>query len=240
MAFLDNKIQLKSYSFSHTGKRISNEDYFIADDVLGIYIITDGMGGYNGGKVASKLVANSCYDFLKAHKHEHDITENLIDFVQNKLNEKAVKNPEFSCMGTTLCCLFIHDEYMHIIHLGDSKILVAGDIDFETQDHTFAQLLVNLNYISLQDYRKHPKRHILTRCLSANNAEKHKAEYKKLQNKSCKIFLCSDGVMECFTETELIKIMHGESDFKKAIQMVEQKSIINSNDNCTAILVEYL
>ena len=236
-----NDLQSESCYFSHNGRRIRNEDYYIADDRHGIYILTDGMGGYKGGEVASKIAAHACYEYLLKHRDRGNITEDLIDYITLKLREMVVSQPEYRSMGTTLSCLYIQDGYINAINIGDSKIIIVGDTIYQSTDHTYAQQLVDCHFLQTEDYRDHPMRHILTKCLTAKPQEGFKADFEKIPLRSGwnTFLICSDGVMETFTEPETIQLILEEPDIKKLIQTVEQKVLKYSNDNATAIIGKF-
>jgi len=230
-----NVVENKSYSFSHKGKRLYNEDFYIADDLEGIYIITDGMGGYKGGNLACRIAAQACYNYLIQNKEVAG--DELIHFIRLQLKEVALAQPEFQFMGTTLCCLYIRDSSINLIHIGDSKIIIVGDKNYQSTDHTFAQELVNQQLLKVDEYAHHPMRHILTRCISAR--ENYNAEYHRIPLKSGlnTFFLCSDGVTESFSTTEIIQLIRSEPDIHTVLQTIEQSAVKYSQDNSTAIIV---
>ena len=236
-----NSLRSKSCSFSHQGHRLQNEDFYIADDLHGIYILTDGMGGYKGGGVACRIAAHACHDYLIRHRKDLDIADDMLAFIRSKLKEAVRAQPSFVSMGTTLCCLYIEDNHVNLIHIGDSKIIIVGDLIYQSKDHTYAQQLVDQDFIQADAYRHHPMRHILTRCLTANTDEKFKADFRKIPLKTGRntFFLCSDGVMEALSELETIQLIIEEQDIHKIIQEVEQQTLKYSNDNSTAIIVGF-
>ena len=110
---------------------------------------------------------------------------------------------------------------------------------YESTDHTYAQQLIDHDLIQEDEYRHHPMRHILTRCITANKQEKFKADYQKipLQNGRNTFFICSDGVLETFSTAEAIRMMKIEPDIYKILQIVKESTLKYSNDNSTAIIV---
>lgn len=236
-----NLVKNKSYSFSHSGNRIHNEDFYIADDLEGIYIITDGMGGYKGGEVASKIAAYSCYEYLIKYRDSRVNADDLIEFIRLKLRDVVKTQSAYRFMGTTLCCLYIHEGHLHLVHVGDSKIIIVGDQIYQSSDHTYAQQLVDHQMLHADEYRQHPMRHILTRCISAHTREKYKADHQKISLKNGRntFFLCSDGVMETFSEPRIIEMIREEQDISKIILTLEQSTQKYSKDNSTAIIVGF-
>lgn len=236
-----NDIQNTSGFFTHNGQRKRNEDFYILDDVNGIYILADGMGGYPGGHLASRVACEACHAYIKSHPSRPIGNDDLIDFIRKQFVKEIRFQPEHSSMGTTLCCLYIREGFIHALHLGDSKIIVLTDLVYESRDHTYAQELIDHRMIPAVEYQRHPMRHLLTKCLAANAHEKFKADYQKisLQKGWNSIFLCSDGVLEALTPAEIIEMIKAESDVYKVLQKLEQHTLKHSKDNCTAVMARY-
>lgn len=235
-----NGFQYTSGFFTHTGQRRRNEDFYILDELNGIYILADGMGGYPGGHIASRLASEACHDYIKSHPVGPLLPDDLIGFIRKQFVKEIRIHPEHSAMGTTLCCLYIREGCIHALHLGDSKIIVLTDSVFESRDHTYAQELMDHQMISSAEYQGHPMRHLLTKCLTVSNHE-FKADYQKipLQKGWNTILLCSDGVLETYTAAETIAMIKAEPDIDKILHKIEQHTLKQSMDNCTAVMVRY-
>jgi len=59
---------LKSFAKTHIGQRKNNEDSFLIDKEMGLYVVADGVGGLNKGEVASQLACNMVHDSIVAEK----------------------------------------------------------------------------------------------------------------------------------------------------------------------------
>jgi len=228
-----------SCAFTHNGRRAQNEDYYLADDLHGIYVLADGMGGYKGGEVACRIAVSTCHDYIKKHLGSPIDIDDLMNFIRHKLKEEIQDHPEYASMGTTLCCLYIQEGYIHAIHIGDSKIIIVADSVYESRDHTYAQQLIDSCLLRADEYQHHPMRHILTRCLTGDAKEKFKADYCKIPLKQGRntFLLCSDGVMEANSAAQTIHWLKDEPDIHKILHTVEQNALKYSKDNSTAIMV---
>ena len=110
----------KAFATSDVGKaREINEDYFyisFPDDTVQLFILADGMGGYNGGEIASKLAVTTAKNYiLSNYEKSKESKETLLDLVKNSsqyanmvVYEKAKENADLSKMGTTLDVCLIY------------------------------------------------------------------------------------------------------------------------------------
>ena len=125
---------MEAFAKSDIGKaRDMNQDfYYIPDweDEVHLYILADGMGGYNGGEVASRLATATAVNYIKSNLNEtekdKDSISNLIKSAMEYANmvvyEKSVEDKELEGMGTTLEVCLIYNNKIYIGHVGDSRI----------------------------------------------------------------------------------------------------------------------
>ena len=147
---------IKAYAKSDVGKvrEINEDSYYISEslDEVQLYIIADGMGGYNGGEIASSLAIKSAKNYIENNFAQADKDkESIIQLVASSLEyanmvvyEKSKENKELNGMGTTLDICLIYNNKAYIGHVGDSRIYrIRKDfIRKLTQDHSYVQKLV--------------------------------------------------------------------------------------------------
>lgn len=234
--------KLEAYHFSHKGKRKMNEDYVISDPENGIFIIADGIGGYDYGEVASEVVSKACHEFLLKNKvkSQTDVNE-LMDFIYEKLEHKVKNNPALLGMGTTLACVQINNESISTIHLGDSRIYYIDPLSLEfwrTRDDSFVQDLVEAEIITKEEAENHSDKNRITKSISIDNTGKQFEASFNLLNKEFEksiLFLCTDGILESYSEKSLL---HYLREGKPVQELVEGLKIVTqerSRDNTSAI-----
>lgn len=169
----------KAFATSDVGKaREINEDYFYIsypDDEIQLFILADGMGGYNGGEVASKLAVTSAKNYILSNFEKNNSDKDtILDLVKNSsqyanmvVYEKAKENPELSKMGTTLDICLIYQSKAFISHIGDSRIYrIRKDFMRKlTKDHSYVQQLIDEGKITKEESLKHPKKNMLMKAL---------------------------------------------------------------------------
>ena len=125
---------MEAFANSDIGKvRDMNQDsYYISDkdDKIKLYIVADGMGGYKGGEIASKLAIESSKNYIINNfdqiKKERDqiieLIKNAIEYANMVVYEKSKEVPELVGMGTTIDVCLIYSNRIYIGHIGDSRV----------------------------------------------------------------------------------------------------------------------
>ena len=224
--------------------RAKNEDSaeFYEDESMGIYIIADGMGGYNSGEVASSMAVKEVLSYLKANinvgKPEVIMKEAIVN--SNKSIYKAsLEDEEKSGMGTTItACILINGELI-VGHVGDSSCLVLTDLGVNklTKDHSLVQQLVDSGSITETEALTHPNKNIITRALGTSDFVEIDI-YKQSVVGIKKIILCTDGLSNFVSNEEIYDIIicdDNEVASKKLIQLGKEKG---SRDNLSVIVFE--
>ena len=170
---------IKAYAKSDVGKvrEINEDSYYISEslDEVQLYIIADGMGGYNGGEIASSLAIKSAKNYIENNFAQADKDkESIIQLVASSLEyanmvvyEKSKENKELNGMGTTLDICLIYNNKAYIGHVGDSRIYrIRKDfIRKLTQDHSYVQKLVKYGKITEEEASHHPQKNMLMKAL---------------------------------------------------------------------------
>ncbi len=224
--------------------RSKNEDSVIyyEDSIKGIYIVADGMGGYNSGEIASSMAVKDTLDYLKSIEKKENVEiemKKAIEIANSSIFQSSTKNIELKGMGTTITgCIKINGELI-VGHVGDSSCyLVFEDcIKKLTKDHSLVQQLLDSGSISEEEAINHPNRNIITRALGTNESVEVDL-YKRSLNGIKKIILCTDGLSNFVSSEEMYEIIllnDNEESSKKLIQLGKEKG---SRDNLSVIVFE--
>lgn len=241
----------QAYSFSQDGERDIQEDSRYPsvdkpDKGQRFFLVCDGVGGCNKGEVASQTV---CETFGKALAHagfEKDFTnkdfQHVLDKAYDALDKKSDDDNEG--MATTLTFVCFHQGGCTMAHIGDSRIYhirPTEGILYRSDDHSLVNELVHHGVISPDEAIDHPRKNVITRYMEAVDSTQNRSMATVMRTtnimKGDYFFLCSDGVLCCVDEDELIEILSdsGKSDEEK-LAVIAQKSV-NSQDNNTAYLI---
>lgn len=240
----------KAFATSDVGKaREINEDYFYIsypDDEIQLFILADGMGGYNGGEVASKLAVTSAKNYILSNFEKNNSDKDtILDLVKNSsqyanmvVYEKAKENPELSKMGTTLDICLIYQSKAFISHIGDSRIYrIRKDIIRKlTQDHSYVQKLVKDGTITKEEAEHHPKKNMLMKALGCNAFVEPDIAVKGFLKDDI-ILMGSDGLTNFVSQDDLYKTVKENIEFAPQ----ELVNIANNNggqDNITVVVIK--
>ena len=173
---------IKAYAKSDVGKvrEINEDSYYISDslDEVQLYMLADGMGGYNGGEIASKLAIQSAKSYIENNfsdieKDKDSIIQlvaSSMEYANMVVYEKSQENKELEGMGTTLEICLIYNNRAFIGHIGDSRIYRIRKEFMRklTQDHSYVQKLVKDGKITQEEAVHHPQKNMLMKALGCN------------------------------------------------------------------------
>ena len=248
-------ISLDSCAVTDTGlRRRLNEDRFICKPEPGLFLIADGMGGENCGDVASSLTAEYFESSLIPYMVDEDATipfehENGSDFFLNALKHAAeqtnqavlagiMERPACRGMGSTLTAAAVHDGYLYITHVGDSRLYCFenNSLNQITEDHTRVRELMKKNMLTAEEARTHRERHIITRCIGRK--KQFKPDLMKLELLSEGLYLlCSDGLHDMLEDIEISQIIMENQDLEQlGRNLVASANRKGGKDNITVVL----
>ena len=240
---------MKVFAKSDVGKaRDMNEDfYYIAndEDFLKLYILADGMGGYNGGEIASRLATSSVKSYIESNFNEIEHTkENIADLIKNAIEyanmvvyEKSKESEELENMGTTLEVCLIYNNKAFIGHIGDSRIyrIRKNIIRKLTQDHSYVQELVNDGTITKEEAVRHPKKNMLMKALGCTPFIEPDITIKGFLKDDI-IVICSDGLTNMINEQEIYNIIVQDVT-NSSTNLVNRANELGGYDNITVLVI---
>lgn len=238
-----NNNQDSVFSFLATSRSANQRPDF------GLFIVADGMGGHHDGEKASAITANLLASQVMNHIYlpmldgENDadrvpITEALISAVQKANTDIISKIPDG---GTTLTAVAVVGDLAYIVHVGDSRVyLITKDNGAEqiTRDHSLVQRLIELDQLTREEASVHPQKNVLYRALGQSESLEVDALTRRLPPNS-KIMLCSDGLWNMLTETEIAEITLKSATPQEACdKLVALANTHGGTDNITAIVLQ--
>lgn len=241
---------MKVFAKSDIGKaRDTNEDfYYISqdDDNLKLYILADGMGGYNGGEIASRIATVAVKGYIESNfdKIEHtkeaivDLIKNGIEYANMVVYEKAKENEDLTNMGTTLEVCLIYNNKAYIGHIGDSRIyrIRKNFIRKLTQDHSYVQKLVKDGTITKEEAEVHPKKNMLLKALGCNAFVEPDVAVKGFLRDDI-LVITSDGLTNMVKQDKIFEIATGNIE-KAPVKLVELANQNGGIDNITVIVIK--
>jgi len=238
------------YAHSDIGKaRDKNQDSFYIpkeDDNLKLFALADGMGGYKGGEVASKLAILSAKNYLETNfeKIEHtkeailELIKSSMEYANMVVYEKSKEDDNLEGMGTTLELCLIYNNRAYIGHIGDSRVyrIRKNIIRKLTVDHSYVENLVKDGKITREEAVYHPKKNMLTKALGCSAFVEPDVMVKGFQ-KDDVIILSSDGLTNMVSNKEIFEEVI--KNIKEApINLVAKANDMGGYDNITIVVVK--
>lgn len=240
---------MKVFAKSDIGKaREMNQDAYYASqpsDTVGLYIVADGMGGYNGGEVASTLAVTATKNYIESNfaEIEHtkeklqELVKSAIEYANMLVYEKSKEVQELEGMGTTIEVALVHNNRVYIGHIGDSRIyrIRKHFIRKLTTDHSYVENLVKDGTISRDEAVHHPKKNMLTKALGCTSFVEPDIAVKGFLKDDI-LVLTSDGLTNMVNDEELYKIITDNIEIATD-KLIDEANNAGGLDNITVIIV---
>ena len=246
---------VKHAGLSDIGRtRDENQDRWLADPALGLYVVSDGMGGHLAGGLAAEVVVKTLpailrrcagdFDQLIAQPSEstepaESAMAAVLTELSNQLRDESQSEPGLEGMGATVVLALIRDRNALIAHLGDSRAYLhrGGVLRQLTKDHSIVQLLLDSGEISPAEVVDHPARGQLSRCVGMESDPLPEVQSLALQEGD-QLLLCSDGLTGMLTEAEIAEIL-GEWQAPRVAcrRLVAAANDAGGSDNITVLVL---
>lgn len=219
-------------------KRQSNQDsYYVGGNWC---IVADGMGGHNGGEVASKYAIEIIKSNLAQQSFGIDaLIKNAIIEANKALYNMSVSNPALEGMGTTAVLCYFEGDIAYIAHVGDSRAyhLSKEGLKQLTNDHSIVQQLIESGTITPKEAKTHPQKNLITRAIGTDSTidvdictvELCKGDY---------ILLCTDGLTAFVSDSEIedaVKTFEPDDAVSKLVNTANNNG---GADNITIVLIK--
>ena len=250
-------MQIVSCSLTDTGlKRQANEDSFLVDDELPLFVVADGMGGHRGGAVASALaiefvgvamrrVKVPVPDILGEHRPPvrasgHELGDKLayaIRVAGRRIHEAAAAIPEVASMGTTCVALAFAENEAIVANVGDSRAYCVRGPSIEqiTQDHSVVAEYVRKGLLNEEQAKAHMFKSALTRSVGFEEDTIVDVFVRPVLRHD-KFVLCSDGLTNLVPDEEIASIVSSNEPDAAAERLVTLANERGGDDNITVVV----
>jgi serine/threonine protein phosphatase PrpC len=236
---------------SHPGKiRPLNEDAVGADPGIGLFILADGLGGYNAGEVASTMTVSMLLTDLGAQlarangsPEAFDPTDALraaLIAMNAAIFRAALNSSAYEGMATTVVIAWFLGGRLWVAHAGDSRLyrLRNGVLQQITRDHSFSQELVDAGMVSPEEARVLPAKNLVTKALGATPELEPEVHDYDVQPGDI-VLMCSDGLTEMVSHLEIGGLITGcgYDVVESARRLIDLANEAGGRDNTSVILV---
>lgn len=233
-------------------KRTNNEDNYLINEELNLFVVCDGMGGHAGGEFASAIAVNTVEEVLSNLETTPEIEaareEGTLEVLRERLRyairlagkrifEKARAEPEYHGMGTTCLVLLVDGANAFMAHVGDSRgyIVREGRIEQLTEDHSLVNEKIRAGLLTPDQARHHKLKNIITRSLGYNEDVEIDIQVKAVR-RGDRFLLCSDGLSNLVETGELGEAVRALTPQEAARHLVQLACERGGDDNITAVV----
>lgn len=231
-----NPVNGKTVTRTDVGRvRSNNQDTVINDG--GILGVADGMGGHNGGEIASAGARAELLKALKGKTPDLKTLEQAITTANIVLFEQASGDSSLDGMGTTLTVLWPAEEEMLIGHVGDSRAYLYrdGKLEQQTTDHSMVAEMVRDGLLTEEQAATHPMRNYITRAVGTEVTIEAQMLSVKRQAGD-RWLVCSDGLHGLVSAERMQELM-GLEDVNEAADILLQEALENGGrDNVSLVI----
>lgn len=233
-----SRLKISGFGMTHKGLvRDKNEDMILTDPTGALWAVSDGMGGYGNGQIASDLVIEHLTTVQSYQNPVERIKEALLR--ANQVILDRARTGVQKVMGATVVAAAFGDNLLHIVWAGDSRAYLLRDRKLQrmSRDHSVIQDLVDTGAVLPDDAESHPESHIVTRAVGATEDLELDHVSEPLLNKD-RVLLCSDGLTRCVDDATIENVLVGRPDPEQATRALVTCAMENgAPDNISAIVV---
>ncbi len=216
--------------------RHHNEDSYLADPELGVWVVADGMGGHACGEVASditvKVIAEAMADGEDLVDAIHKAHQSILESADNGIGKPG--------MGSTVVAMHVDGHGYKLAWVGDSRAyLWHGKLQQISKDHSLVQMLVDTGNLSEREAMNHPQKNIIYQNLGAPNIQTlNIGVIEGTFYRDQKILLCSDGLTDELHKEEIAKSLSSDSsDQQITDELIAKVLNTRAEDNVTVVVV---
>ena len=252
-------MEIKFYAATDIGRqRDHNEDNYLVDPKLHLFVVADGMGGHAAGEVASQVAVHTVCrtvrenaDVIERHRDNPEspsarqeilaVLEHAIQTTTSEVYHRAQEDPDKRGMGTTCSCLLLIGTRGFIAHVGDSRIylLRQGQVHQITEDHSLLNELVRRGKIKREEIETSPYakyKNAVTRAVGAyETVEADTLDFEILPGDQ--FLMCSDGLHAYLKDKDIKEILGAEDVSESPKDLIALANGGGGHDNITAIVI---
>ena len=230
-------------------KRSNNEDACFVMPKENIYIVADGVGGNNGGEIASRTAVSHIAEYVRNNPPTDIVNQEVLlqeyllaclSEINQVIYDLANKYPENAGMATTIVIAVLAEAHAYIMNIGDSRAYIYRNEKIRqiTEDHTYINTLVKLGIITPEEARVHPKRNMITKALGGERDIAPDFFGLEIQEGDI-LLICTDGLHGELTDDTISAILsEGLSMPETCGKLITKANRSGGRDNITVVCLK--
>jgi protein phosphatase len=228
--------------------RRSNQDSYLTGELSGSVawaVVCDGMGGANGGNVASAAAVKSISEHINASYREgmsansvRNMLMSAISAANSNVFDMAQADANLLGMGTTVVVAIVIGKVAHIAHAGDSRAYIINKDSIEqiTRDHSVVQSMVENGEITAEQAKVHPNRNVITRALGVD--DRIDIDYNEVVLRDGDtIMICTDGLTNYVENEQILELSNSCKFYEYPEKLIDMANDNGGGDNITVVMM---
>lgn len=240
-------MQLKVWAQTDKGlKRENNQDTFLIDEQLKLFVVADGMGGHRGGEVASALAVETVQEVVTEGSHlvtkmnPRDLLMKAYLRASERIYSRSFENEnELRGMGTTMVMIFVDGNHLFIGNVGDSRCYLyhAPDLWQLTEDHSLVGEQIRSGLISEEQIGQLLPKNVITRSVGYER-EVIPDFYERKLHSGETFLMCSDGLSGMVADERIRQILAENAPQDVPEKCIQEAKANGGDDNITVMVVQ--
>lgn len=239
-------MNLRAWGNTHKGmKRSGNQDSFLVDDELSLFIVADGMGGHKGGEVASQMAVTAARDVYvsnlqaKSKLSPRELIQKMFEKASHSIHDRGAKEKRLKGMGTTMVLILRSGDYLYIGNVGDSRCYLQRDLDLwqVSEDHSLVYEQLREGLLKESELEQAEGKNIITRSVGFERDVVCDIFEREIMAGD-KFVLCSDGLSGMISDNRINEICLSAKPADWPDRMIKEANDAGGDDNVTVVAVE--
>jgi len=235
-------------------RRDHNEDSFLVDEGMGLFIVADGMGGHAGGGTASRLAVETIQSTVREARQREpelfgaptgledsplpDVLREAVEAACTRIFQTAQGSPDLAGMGTTVTAALVDGRTAFIAHVGDSRCyLLRGSRIYQvSEDHSLVNEQLKAGAISADEARHSRFRNIITRSVGFEQQVQVDLMGIELEANDA-LLICCDGLSNLVDDAEILRAVEESPLETTPARLIELANDRGGDDNITVVVI---
>jgi protein phosphatase len=249
------RLQVSARGLTDVGRRRDhNEDAYLVDEDLGLYVVADGMGGHAGGGTASRLAVDTIQSVVRIARQRDptlfgsgapvdasgvpDVLRQAVEEACAVIFRAAQSDPELGGMGTTVTAVAVDGRSAFLAHVGDSRCYLVreGRIYQVSDDHSLVNEQLKAGAISAEEAKHSRFKNIITRSVGFEESVQVDLMGLELQGGDA-LVVCCDGLSNLVDDPEILELVSTTPPDETPARLVALANDRGGDDNITVIVI---
>lgn len=224
-------------------RRESNQDSFLINKEIGLFVVADGMGGHSGGEVASQIAVQTAEMVVSEYRNSgmapRDLVQKVYEESSHRIYDRAAQESQLSGMGTTMVMTYLSGNSLFVGNVGDSRAYLYRKPNLwqVTEDHSLVNEQLRAGLIREDQVRQFVGRNVITRSVGYERDVIADVLERPLQ-KGDHFILCSDGLSGMITDDLISETLASRPAGEQACNELLNRALeAGGEDNVTVLLI---